>query len=231
MPFARFTKFIVEYILSQHDQISKIPLSFHHVIKLDTTLGNLKFANKGTKDPIFGMAILAVMLNDVMKASVGYSEYLAKSKGSSPVKDSSRGKGLLTKEGVEITIERVSISKRRHSKTMIEEVTQSEEGADVVDSEETEEDEEQLSEAVQFKLNMKKARKASRHEFFKQQCPRGSGEGSGITPEVPDELTLKSSNKRAVKDVLSDEANATEKAVEAKKLETEPDTGEQPTKE
>ncbi|GJX11793.1 hypothetical protein Tco_0201652 [Tanacetum coccineum] len=234
MPFARFTKFIVEYILSQHDQISKIPLSFHHVIKLDTTLGNLKFANKGTKDPIFGMAILAVMLNDVMKAYVDYSEYLAKSKGSSPVKDSSRGKGLLTKEGVEITIERVSISKRRHSKTMIEEVTQSEEGADVVDSEETEEDEEQLklkgletlSEAVQFKLNMKKARKASRHEFFKQQCPRGSGEGSGITPEVPDELTLKSSNKRAVKDVLSDEANATEKAVEAKKLETEPDTAD-----
>ncbi|GJS46066.1 hypothetical protein Tco_0596187 [Tanacetum coccineum] len=73
MPFARFTKLIVKYILSQHNQISKRSLSIHHVIKVDTTLGNLKFTNKGTKDPIFGMAIPAVMLNDVIKSYVDYS--------------------------------------------------------------------------------------------------------------------------------------------------------------
>ncbi|GKD66482.1 hypothetical protein Tco_1308590 [Tanacetum coccineum] len=56
---------------------------------------------------------------------------------------------------------------------------------------------ETLSEAAQFKLNMKKARKASRRDFFIQQRPRGSGEGSGVTPEVPNELTLKSSNEGA----------------------------------
>ncbi|GJS25904.1 hypothetical protein Tco_0486524 [Tanacetum coccineum] len=66
---------------------------------LDTTLGNLKFANKGEMDPVFGMAIPVVMLNDDINAIVEYSEYLAKSRGSKPVK--TQGKGLLTKQGVE----------------------------------------------------------------------------------------------------------------------------------
>ncbi|GJU59443.1 retrovirus-related pol polyprotein from transposon TNT 1-94 [Tanacetum coccineum] len=67
---------------------------------LDTTLGNLKFANKGEMDPVFGMAIPVVMLNDDINAIVEYSEYLAKSRGSKPVK--TQGKGLLTKQGVEV---------------------------------------------------------------------------------------------------------------------------------
>ncbi|GKE68904.1 hypothetical protein Tco_1526976, partial [Tanacetum coccineum] len=65
----------------RHDQISKRPLSFHHVIKLDSTLGNLKFLNKGSKEPIFKMDIPVVMLNDDIKASAEHSEYLAKSRG------------------------------------------------------------------------------------------------------------------------------------------------------
>ncbi|GJW51243.1 hypothetical protein Tco_0092594 [Tanacetum coccineum] len=85
-------------------RISKRPLSFHHVIKLDSTLGNLKFVNKGSKEPIFGMVIPIVMLNDDIKAYDEYSEYLAKSRGVTSVKI--RGKGLLTKQGVEIVIER-----------------------------------------------------------------------------------------------------------------------------
>ncbi|GKD38753.1 hypothetical protein Tco_1258960, partial [Tanacetum coccineum] len=192
---------------------------------------------------------------------------------------------------VKIAVERVSIPKRRRSKTMVEEVGQSEEVADEADSEETKEDDEEplnkrkitglviggegrresdeegvdhskklkgletLSEVVQFKLNMKKARKASKHDFFIQSRPRGSGEGSGVTLEVPNELTLKSSNKGAgvtpevldessdhysssssdsdfvVEDVLSDEADVTEKADEAKKVETEKYTYEQLTEE
>ncbi|GKB87923.1 hypothetical protein Tco_0960195 [Tanacetum coccineum] len=67
---------------------------------LDTTLGNLKFANKGAMDPVFGMAIPVVMLNDDINAIVEYSEYLAKSKGSKPVK--TQGKGLFTKQGIEV---------------------------------------------------------------------------------------------------------------------------------
>ncbi|GJZ13283.1 hypothetical protein Tco_0548513 [Tanacetum coccineum] len=116
MPYPRFTKLIVKYILSKNDQISKRPISFQHVIKLDATLRNLKFASKGTKDPIFGMLTPAIMLNDEIKASAKYSEYLAKSKGSAPVKATRRGKGLLTKQGVAIAVKRVSIPKRRLKK-------------------------------------------------------------------------------------------------------------------
>ncbi|GJZ65285.1 hypothetical protein Tco_0621981 [Tanacetum coccineum] len=144
MPFSRFTELIIKYILSKHDKISKRPLSFHHVIKLDLTLGNLKFVNKGSKEPIFGMDIPVVMLNDNIKASTKYSEYLAKSRGVAPVKTG--GKGLLTNQGVEITIERVSIPKMRRSKSITKEVGQSKgiDDDDEVDSEETEEDEELL---------------------------------------------------------------------------------------
>ncbi|GJS03375.1 retrovirus-related pol polyprotein from transposon TNT 1-94 [Tanacetum coccineum] len=107
---------------------------------LDATLGNLKFANKGTKDPVFGIAIPAMILNDNIKAYVEYSEYLEKSKGSALIKATGRGKVLLTKQGVEIAIERVSIPKRRRSKTMVEEVRQSKEVVEDVDSEETDEE-------------------------------------------------------------------------------------------
>ncbi|GJW17534.1 hypothetical protein Tco_0024970 [Tanacetum coccineum] len=106
MPFSIFTKLIV-----------KRPPSFHHVIKLDSTLGNLKFVNKGSKEPIFGRPIIVVMLNDDIKAFAKYLEYLAKSRGVTPVK--TRGKGLLTKQGVEIAVERVSILRRRRSKIVM----------------------------------------------------------------------------------------------------------------
>ncbi|GJX53370.1 hypothetical protein Tco_0281739 [Tanacetum coccineum] len=61
-------------VIYKHEQISKRHISFHHVIKLDSTLGNLKFVNKGSKEPIIGMAIPIVMLNDDIKASAEYSK-------------------------------------------------------------------------------------------------------------------------------------------------------------
>ncbi|GJW45839.1 putative ribonuclease H-like domain-containing protein [Tanacetum coccineum] len=47
------------------------------------------------------------MLSDEIKASTNYLEYLAKSLGTQPVKAKGKGKGLLTKQGVEVVIERV----------------------------------------------------------------------------------------------------------------------------
>ncbi|GKB15599.1 hypothetical protein Tco_0849522 [Tanacetum coccineum] len=90
MPFSRFINLVIKYILSQNDQISIRSLSFYYVIKLDATLGNMKFANKGIKDPVFGKAIPYVMLNDDIKASAEYSKYLEKSKGSKPIKATCR---------------------------------------------------------------------------------------------------------------------------------------------
>nr|GEU49383.1 hypothetical protein [Tanacetum cinerariifolium] len=180
------------------NKISKRPLSFQHVIKLEANLSNQKFVNNGSKDLVFRMAIPVVMLTDDIKASAEYSKYLGKSKGSKPVK---------------LPVE-----------TVVEEVKHFEEVAEDVESKENDEEPlvirirtgvligrevrsesdnegldhlkklkglETLSEAAQFKLNMEKARKASIYDFFFQQRPRGSGEGFGVTSEVPDELTLK----------------------------------------
>ncbi|GJS76995.1 hypothetical protein Tco_0726876, partial [Tanacetum coccineum] len=140
MPYLRFTKLIVKYMMSKNDKIPKRPLSFQHVFKLDTTLGNLKFTNKGTIDPVFGMAILALMLNDDIKASAEYLEYLKKATGgSTPVVKG--GKGLLSKKGVKIAVEQLRIPKRRRSKTVTEEVYESEQMDDHGDSEEIGEEE------------------------------------------------------------------------------------------
>ncbi|GJT22228.1 hypothetical protein Tco_0892165, partial [Tanacetum coccineum] len=194
------------------------------------------------------MPIPEVMLNDDIKASTGYLEYLAKSIVHAysmevaksietiPAKAINGGKGLLTKNGVEFAVKMVSILKRKRSQTVIEEIGQSEEAIDDgVDSKETDEEEveplvrhrftrvsigkevdqrttdeeervghskkrkglETLSAAAQLKLDMKKAHKANKDSFFIQQRSKGSGEGSGVTPEVPDVHIIKRTNKGA----------------------------------
>ncbi|GKC06162.1 hypothetical protein Tco_0997772 [Tanacetum coccineum] len=49
--------------------------------------------------------------------------------------------------------------------------------------------------AAQFKLDLKKVRKASKDDFILQQRPKSSGEGSGVALEVPDGLNLKGPNE------------------------------------
>ncbi|GJU57937.1 hypothetical protein Tco_1235703 [Tanacetum coccineum] len=230
MPFSRFTKLIVKYILSQNDQISKIPLSFHHFIKLDSTLRNLKFANKGLKDPIFGMAILAVMLNDDIKASAEYLEYLVKSKGFTPIKATGRGKVVLTKEGVHVAVQINSIPKRRISKTVTEEVSQSE-GVDddEVDSEDTEEEEEEplvikrqsgitiSGEAHrEYEEGADHSKKLKGLETLSEDAQFYLNEGAGVTLEIPNELSdhsssLSSYSEFVAEDISSDEVEVTEK--------------------
>ncbi|GKC68232.1 hypothetical protein Tco_1100830, partial [Tanacetum coccineum] len=87
-------------------------------------------------DPVFGMAIPTLMLNDDIKASAEYSEHLKKATGgSTPVVKG--GKGLLSKKGVEIAVEQLRIPKKRRSKTVTEEVYESEQMDDHGDSKET----------------------------------------------------------------------------------------------
>ncbi|GJW63966.1 hypothetical protein Tco_0115850 [Tanacetum coccineum] len=59
---------------------------------------------KGSKDPLYGMPIPYVMLNNVIKASADCLEYLAMSTGSAPAKATCQGKGLLTKDEVEFAV-------------------------------------------------------------------------------------------------------------------------------
>ncbi|GJW20526.1 hypothetical protein Tco_0031148 [Tanacetum coccineum] len=125
MLFPRFTKLIMNYIMSTNDKIPKRPLSSQQIIKLDLPLGNLKFTNKGHKDSIFRMPIPEVMLTNDLKVSTDYLEYLAKSTGHAHSEDvaavatlpraTSRGKGLLTKHGAVIAVQKESIPKRKRT--------------------------------------------------------------------------------------------------------------------
>ncbi|GJY70893.1 hypothetical protein Tco_0474596 [Tanacetum coccineum] len=188
------------------------------------------FANKGLKDPIFGMAILAVMLNDDIKASAEYLEYLVRSKGFTPIKATGRGKGVLTKEGVHVAVQINSILKRRRSKTVTEEIGQSE-GVDddEVDSEDTEEEEEEPlvrkrpsgitiggeahRESEEGADHLKKLKGL---ETLSEAAQFYLNEGAGVTLEIPNEpsdhsSSLSSYSEFVAEDILSDEVEVIEK--------------------
>nr|GEU62464.1 hypothetical protein [Tanacetum cinerariifolium] len=160
---------------------------------IDATLKNLKFINKGANDLVFGMTIPMVMLSEEIKAFEDYLNYLAKSIGTQHVKVKGRGKGFLTKKGVEVVVETVRIPKKRRSKTVIKETGQSEEVADTIDLEETKNDEEepQLTRRRQIGVVIGRAvhtkNEASKDDFIIQQRPKGSSKGSGVVPKFPDE--------------------------------------------
>ncbi|GJW76913.1 hypothetical protein Tco_0138595 [Tanacetum coccineum] len=151
-----------------------------HVIKLDVVLGNLKFANNGAKDPIYGMAIPLEMMSNEVKAFADYLDYLAKSKRETPVKV--RGKDSEdTKDKEEIQlIQRqngVVIGKHAYKDSDEHDLDHSKKLKGI----------ETLYEAAQFMINMKKLRKASKDDFILQQRSKGSCKGSGVILEVPDD--------------------------------------------
>ncbi|GJU68612.1 hypothetical protein Tco_1254871 [Tanacetum coccineum] len=151
-------------------------------------------ALRGSKDPVYGMPIPDLMLNDVIKASAEYSEYLAKSKGYAPTKVTGRGKGLLTKDRVEFDVKKVSIPKRKRSQIVTKEISQSKEAIDdEVDIEGT--DEEKVVPLVKRIFTRVSIGKETYRET--EVVEEGPGEGSGVTPEVPDVQTLKSINEEA----------------------------------
>nr|GEY72510.1 UBN2 domain-containing protein [Tanacetum cinerariifolium] len=85
-------------------------------------LGNLKFANKGEKDSIYGMAILKEMMSDKIKDYVDYLNYLAKSMGKG------QGKQLMTKKGIEFVVQKketARIPRKKRTMTVIEETDES----------------------------------------------------------------------------------------------------------
>nr|GEW43078.1 hypothetical protein [Tanacetum cinerariifolium] len=200
-----------------------------HVYKLKKALyglKNLKFANNGTKDPIFGMPIPNVMLNDDIKDFAEDSKYLVKSKGFAPVKATGRGVNDDEVNSEETKEDEEPLVRTRPSGIAIGEEAYKESEEEGVDH-------------------------SKKYKFFIQQCLKGSDKGSGVTLEVLDELTVRrlnkgdgvtpevlykpsyysssssSNSKFLVEDVSIDEANGTKKADEAKKAETEKDIDEQ----
>ncbi|GJY67899.1 hypothetical protein Tco_0470881 [Tanacetum coccineum] len=206
----------------KNDQISKRPLYFHHVIKLDSTLGNLKFENKGSKEPIFGMAILGVMLNDDIKASTEYSEYLAKYRGVAPVK--TRGKDYSPRidddevDSKETKEDEEPLVKTRPSRIVIGGEAHRESKEERVD-------------------HSKELKGLETLIWYNSEVPdeivfKSSYNGVGVTPEVPDKPSDYSSSSSSdsefgVEEISSDEAEVTKKANNAKIVDAKKDTKDQ----
>nr|GEU89339.1 hypothetical protein [Tanacetum cinerariifolium] len=160
-------------------------------------------ANKGAKDLVFGMAIPMVMLSDEIKAYADYLKYLAKSKGGKP---KGRGKGLLTKKGVEVAVENIKtvrVLKKRRIETVIQQSGQSEGVEDDI-----------ISEGYGVTPEVP--------DGLTHKCPN---EGSGVTLEVPDKPKGSSSSSSSetddeIEDISSDdersEADDMEKIKKAK---------------
>ncbi|GKC25327.1 hypothetical protein Tco_1027477, partial [Tanacetum coccineum] len=143
---------------------------------IDATLRNLKFTNKGAKDPVYEMAIPMVMLSEEIKASADYLDYLTKSKGGKPMKG--RGKGLLTKKGVEVVVEKlktVRVPKKKRTESVLEETAHKDSNEEDLDHSKKLKGIETLFKDAQFMINMKKARKASKDDFILQQRSKRSG--------------------------------------------------------
>ncbi|GJX25236.1 hypothetical protein Tco_0231532 [Tanacetum coccineum] len=106
LPYPRFTKVIINHILSKHNTLSKIPESWTHTIKDDAVLGKLKFVNKGEDHPKYGMSIPDVMMSDTIRNSAHYAKYLARSTGtqSSVPTRRRRGKGTISRKNVEVKV-------------------------------------------------------------------------------------------------------------------------------
>nr|GEU33796.1 hypothetical protein [Tanacetum cinerariifolium] len=126
------------------------------------------------------------LIYKICLASEDYLNYLAKSTRTQLVKVKGKGKGLITKKGVEVVVEMVRTPKKRRSEIVIEETGQSEEVADTEDSEETEDDEEEPQLTRRRQTGVFIVRKASKEDFILKQCSKGPGEGSSMAPEILD---------------------------------------------
>ncbi|GJT04173.1 hypothetical protein Tco_0838635 [Tanacetum coccineum] len=166
-----------------NNNVSKRLQSYHHVIKIDAVLGNLKFAKKGEKDPSYGMAIPIEMMSDEIKDSIDYSNYLEKSMRDKPVKG--KGKGLLTRKGVEVAVQKIETIRVLKKKRI--ETIHKESDEEALDHSKKLKGVETISADAQYLLDMKIATKERKNDYILQQRLQGLGEGSGVIPEVPGE--------------------------------------------
>nr|GEX80332.1 hypothetical protein [Tanacetum cinerariifolium] len=179
LPYSRFTKIIINHILSKHNNLSKRPESWTHTIEYDSVLGNLKFVRKGEGHPKYGTSIPDVMMSDTIRNSAHYMKYLANSTGtesSVPTVGKRQGKGSMSKKDAVRSKSR-RLHERHTSLVISREVTQeADKGADDHPKKKlkgvaTECD------VAQSLLKLKEVIKATRNEYILKKIPKGPGEG------------------------------------------------------
>ncbi|GJY66423.1 hypothetical protein Tco_0468661 [Tanacetum coccineum] len=78
IPYLRFTKLIIRYLLSQHPTLYKCLDSTTNLVFEDTLLENMKYVAKGERKPIFEMPIPEALLSSELKESQAYAAYMDK---------------------------------------------------------------------------------------------------------------------------------------------------------
>ncbi|GJR50367.1 reverse transcriptase domain-containing protein [Tanacetum coccineum] len=153
-------------------------------------IGNLKFANKGEKDPIYGMAIPKEMMSDEIQASADYSNYLEKYMGTQLVKEE-----VADIVDSEETDEHEVHLNKRHTGIVIGRWVHKESKEGTLNHLKKLKGIKTLSSAAQYLVDMKKSTKASKEDFILKQCPKGPGEGSSIVLDNLDEPSDSSSSE------------------------------------
>nr|GEX29551.1 hypothetical protein [Tanacetum cinerariifolium] len=212
------------YVIDQR-MITSSNVDFAELIE-----GEFKYqieSRKGTKDPIFGMSIPAIMLNDEIKASVGYLEYLEKTKGSTPIKAT----GKVSEEVAQS--DEVVADDSEAEKTDEEPLVRKRLSGIVIVGEAHRESKEKEAD---HSMNMKGLETLSKAAHAPDELNLiSSNKRAGVTPEVPDEpnndfSSSGSDSKFVVKDISSDEDEVTKKVDDVKKSYVEKVTDEKVTK-
>ncbi|GJW92208.1 hypothetical protein Tco_0169761 [Tanacetum coccineum] len=92
MPYPRFTKIIINYLLSKHQPLTKLQYLHTHTVKDDGVVSRLKFVRIGEDFQEYRLPILETMLTEEIKQSESYQMFIKYSTGLLPPKKSS-GKG------------------------------------------------------------------------------------------------------------------------------------------
>ncbi|GJX69079.1 hypothetical protein Tco_0304806 [Tanacetum coccineum] len=215
--YTRFTKLIIDYILSNNKSIPSRSSSKLHSSQDDQPITKLSNTIKG--DYKFGMEIPDLIISDAIKKSVGYKYYMAmkvesekakivnepEEKHISPVK-TGRGKGFMCYGDQVVNVSNIlnkyDVPRKTRSLIIVEEIVvgQKLKGRAVEDP------------SVQSFLDLQKGSKASRLKSLRQKKQPIAGEGSSVahkkfydSPDSDATLYSSSSEESANKTYGADE--------------------------
>ncbi|GJT41343.1 hypothetical protein Tco_0941208 [Tanacetum coccineum] len=226
IPFPRFTKVIINHFLSQHKSLSKLKFQHYHTIKDDGIVSRLKFVRIGEDYQEYGLSIPDMMLNDKIKQSESYQMFLKYSTGLIPPKKS-RGKGSQGKKAADVSQELVDVSDEFEPEPAKKKTgSRSTRGVVIQDPPSAPKPKpaisklklkgvQSLTPEEQEAANTMQALEESKKTSRRQPCTRGSSEGTGRIPGVPDESTVvsaTSSEETSTKPGVPDEEKVTSKA-------------------
>ncbi|GJR77041.1 hypothetical protein Tco_0089406 [Tanacetum coccineum] len=190
MPFPRFIKVIINHFLKQHKSLSNLKYQHYHTIKDDGIVSRLKFVRIGEDYQEYRLAILEVMLNDAIKQSESYQMFIKYSTGQIPPKKS-RGKGKSISKTKAEEAEAARQVHATHARIVTESVPEPtrrrKSGKVTSDPPKKLKGVPSLTLEEQEAADIMQALKESKKTSKRQPRTRGSSEGTGTIPGVPNE--------------------------------------------